>query len=74
MITFYRCLLCTSVVSKWDIQGGDGCHKCGGRRMSPTNLSWFEKLVQMLKHPRVWAWGEDQLIVEAEFPGDNPDD
>ncbi len=70
MITFYRCLLCTTVVSKWDIEKGDGCSKCGGRRMSPTNLSLLEKLVQILKHPKVWDWGEDTPIAQAEFPGE----
>ena len=70
MITFYRCLLCTSGVSKWDIEGGDGCRKCGGRKMSPTNLSLFEKLWQILRHPKVWDWGEDVPIGQAEFPGE----
>ena len=73
MITFYRCLLCASIVSKWDIQDGDGCSKCGSLKMSLTNLSWFEKLVQILKHPKVWDWGEDPEILKAEFPGDRDD-
>ena len=70
MITFYRCLLCASVVSKWDIVKCDGCPKCACRKLSPTNLSWLEKLVQMLKHPKVWDWGDDPVMIEAEFPGD----
>lgn len=57
-INFYRCTICKSVVSKWDIIDG-GCPKCGGTRISPTNLSWFEKVKQVIKHPRVWGWTND---------------
>jgi len=70
MITFYRCLLCTTVVSKWDCQSGVGCPRCGSRKVSPTNLSLWEKLVQILKHPKVWDWGEDNEYTRAEFPGE----
>ena len=53
---FYRCVLCGSVVSKWDIDEHHGCKKCGNARIRPSDLSPWEKLVQILKHPRVWAW------------------
>jgi len=69
-ITFYRCVLCRGVVSKWDIREGKGCSKCAGRKVMPTNLSLWEKLVQMVKHPAVWDWGSDPELPRAEFPGD----
>lgn len=53
---FYRCTLCGSVVSPWDIKEHKGCAKCANPRIKPTNLSLFEKLVQVVKHPKVWAW------------------
>ena len=74
MITFYRCLLCTGAVSKWDILSGAGCPKCGGRKVAPSNLSLWEKFIQILKHPKVWDWGEDLEMIEAEFPGENPNE
>jgi len=68
---FYRCVLCQGVVSGWDIEAGDGCPKCASLKMSPSNLSWWEMLVQIIKHPRVWAWPEDQEIATAAFPKSN---
>jgi len=53
---FYRCVLCRSVVSEWDIASHQGCRKCGNSRISPSNLSLWEKLVQIIKHPMVWKW------------------
>jgi hypothetical protein len=53
--TFYRCALCHGVVSKWDIDKG-GCAKCGGTKISPTNLSFFEKVKQIVRRPAVWRW------------------
>lgn len=53
---FYRCLLCTSVISPWDIRERHGCPKCAGTKMRPSNLSLWEKLVQLAKHPAIWKW------------------
>jgi len=72
--SFYRCWLCKSIVSQWDIREHGGCRKCGNRKVSPSNLSWFEMIVQIIKHPKVWQWEEDQIIPVAEFPGEPPDD
>jgi|10_taG_2_1085330.scaffolds.fasta_scaffold167174_2 DNA-directed RNA polymerase subunit RPC12/RpoP len=72
-LTFYRCQLCATVVSKWDIVSGDGCPKCGGLKLSPSRLSLWEKLVQIWRHPRVWDWGGDPETLPAEFPGEPPD-
>ena len=70
---FYRCVLCHGVVSEWDIKTGTadtprGCPKCGSLKMSPSNLSWWEMIVQLFKHPNVLAWSEDQIIDEPVFP------
>ena len=64
---FYRCTLCQGVVSEWDIKAGNGCPKCAATKMSPTNLGWWEMFVQIVKHPNVWAWPEDQEIEVAAF-------
>ncbi len=56
-LSFYRCNVCHGVVGPWDIDRG-GCPQCGGVRIQPTNLSLREKLVQIWRHPRVWAWGQ----------------
>ena len=55
-LMFYRCTLCTAVVSPWDLKIHQGCPKCRCPRIKPANLSWFEKCVQIGKHPNVWAW------------------
>jgi hypothetical protein len=52
---FFRCQLCGEVVSPWDINKG-GCQVCGGVKIVPTNLSFVEKLKQIVRHPAVWAW------------------
>ena len=57
-ITFFRCTLCSGVVSVWDIDKG-GCQKCSGTKIVPTNLSVWEKLVQLMRHPNVWNWPDD---------------
>ena len=53
---FYRCNLCGHVVNKWDIKESKGCPKCANPRIKPTNLSLWEKIVQIIKHPKVWEW------------------
>lgn len=52
---FYRCLTCQGVVSEWDIAKG-GCPKCKGTKITPKNLTLWEKAVQLFKHPAVWRW------------------
>lgn len=71
---FYRCALCTTVISDWDIRSGGGCPKCASGKMSPTNLSTWEMLVQVCKHPAIWAWPEDQELLPAQNPGRNPNE
>lgn len=61
---FYRCLLCATVVSKWDIKEHHGCPKCAGAKIGPTNLSFFEKLAQLIKHPLFWKWLDDDDLVD----------
>lgn len=55
-LQFYRCILCGEPVSKWDIHEYHGCPKCGNARIRPSDLSLWEKIVQMVKHPAVWKW------------------
>jgi len=57
-VLFYRCNLCSGVVSPWDIVGPGCCSKCGGTKVAPTNLTLWEKVVQIVKHPKVWEWNE----------------
>jgi hypothetical protein len=54
-ITFYRCTMCSRPVSPMDIEKYNGC-KCGNNKVSETNLSAWEKVVQVVKHPLVWRW------------------
>lgn len=55
-LLFYRCCLCGGVVSKWDIKEHKGCPKCAHAKIRPSNLSLWEKVVQVFKHPKVWEW------------------
>lgn len=57
-LSFFRCTLCSAVVSVWDIKDG-GCQKCGSHRIAETNLTLWEKIVQLLKHPFFWLWPDD---------------
>lgn len=53
---FYRCILCTHVISPWDLRTHHGCPRCAGTKLKPSNLSIWEKLVQIVKHPLIWKW------------------
>lgn len=55
-LIFYRCNLCKRVVSIWDLKAHLGCSYCGHARISPSNLTLWEKCKQIIKHPRVWEW------------------
>ena len=59
-LLFYRCYLCRHVISQWDIaaDGFRACPKCGHSKLSPSNLTTWEKAVQIWKHPAVWRWDE----------------
>jgi len=57
-LAFHRCITCQGVVSTWDINDG-GCPKCGQTKVRPTNLSLWEKAVQIVKHPAIWKWSDD---------------
>jgi predicted Zn-ribbon and HTH transcriptional regulator len=60
-LQFYRCILCGHVVSIWDIKEHRGCPKCKNPRIRPSDLSLWEKIVEICKHPAVWAWGKVSL-------------
>lgn len=57
-LLFYRCYLCKNIVSKWDLKENHEC-RCGHSKISPTNLTAWEKIVQIVKHPAVWKWSDD---------------
>lgn len=57
-VLFYRCCLCRSVVSRWDIHEHKACANCGHARLMPSSLTLWEKIVQIVKHPKVWKWHE----------------
>lgn len=59
-LQFYRCTLCHRVVSLFDLREERGCKFCGCKKIAPTNLTLWEKLVQIIKHPKVWTW-KDQM-------------
>ncbi len=65
---FFRCVLCHRVISDWDVREGHGCPKCGSTKLSPSNLSQWEKLRQLMKHPALWDWPEDIGVEAAAFP------
>lgn len=61
-IPFFRCTLCQGVVNLWDIyHPPHSCPKCGGGRVAPTNLTLWEKIVQIIKHPAWWKWDENRI-------------
>ena len=63
-IRFYRCMLCGKVVNQWEISSGEGCSRCGGKQVAPSDLGWWEKIVQIAKHPNVWAWKDKHQKIE----------
>lgn len=46
---FKRCLKCNRVLVRRDYLKEGCCPGCGGRRMSPTNLSFFENLYYTIR-------------------------
>lgn len=55
-LEFYRCTLCHKAISIWDLKEKHGCPYCAGARFSPSNLTLWEMIVQIWKHPKVWRW------------------
>lgn len=62
-LVFYRCSLCTRVISLFDLRKYRACPFCGHSKISPTNLTLWEKLIQIVKHPRVWEWKKQKNIM-----------
>lgn len=58
-LNFFRCTMCGCVVSQWDIKKHHGCKRCANPKIKPTELGFFEKLVQIFLHPMIWKWGKD---------------
>lgn len=74
-LIFYRCDLCGGVVSEWDAQDGGCCPKCAGTKIRITKLSLWEKITQILKHPKLWKWVEmEQYQTDPSmYRGDDTD-
>jgi Zn finger protein HypA/HybF involved in hydrogenase expression len=56
-VAFFRCASCNGVVSMWDIKKIHGCPKCKGNKLRHSDLSLWEKIIQVFKHPQIWRWG-----------------
>lgn len=50
-ISVYRCKECKTPFTLYRVKTGEGCPRCGHRKLSPTNPSFFEKLRLL---PEVW--------------------
>ncbi|MEJ2336567.1 MAG: hypothetical protein P8Y26_13195, partial [Gemmatimonadales bacterium] len=50
-VGFYRCLVCGKVCAPWDLPKYHGCRKCGSVRLRTTNLSFFEKIIEIIRQP-----------------------
>lgn len=61
-VAFYRCASCNRVVSLWDIRRHYKCPACGQNKIRPSNLSLWEKIFQMWKHPKLWRWGDESYF------------
>lgn len=55
---FYRCMVCNTVVSEWDLEEHHGCKRCANPRIKPTELSILEKVWQIILHPKIWEWNK----------------
>jgi hypothetical protein len=60
-LQFYRCDACHGIVSLWDIKQLGRC-RCGQNKIRPTNLTLIEKIVQIVRHPKVWRWGDGEYL------------
>lgn len=49
---FFRCTMCSRPVPPWDIAKG-GCQACGSGRLIPTNLTFWEKVILIIKYPKL---------------------
>ena len=61
-LEFYRCVSCNRVVSQWDINKFKCCPICKATKFRKSELSLKEKIVQIIKHPKLWRWGDDKYL------------
>lgn len=52
-VTMYRCLACGKANTPWALERFGCCVQCGGVRVRPTNLSWWETF-KTLFSPAYW--------------------
>ena len=55
-LEFYRCRTCHRVVNVWDLKKHNACPYCGGAHFQYTNLTMWEKVKEVVKHPKFWEW------------------
>lgn len=48
---WWRCLNCTGIVNNKEIKNGAGCRHCGCVKIRRTNLTFREKIVELLRWP-----------------------
>ena len=61
-LQFYRCVGCGSPVSDWDIKMKHGCPKCKNTKLKYAELTFKEKIQQIIKHPMIWRWGDEEYF------------
>jgi len=57
-VGFYRCMVCATVNSPWELKKLGSCRKCGATKVKATNLSFWEKVVQIVRRPMLWKWSD----------------
>ena len=46
---FARCHLCRKLLATKDFLGKSGCPKCGGKKFSPTNITFIEQMWMIIR-------------------------
>ena len=50
---YFRCLLCGRPVSPLDLDQSHGCAHCGHTRIRPSDLTLWEKVLEVLRNPKI---------------------
>jgi DNA-directed RNA polymerase subunit RPC12/RpoP len=50
---YFRCVLCGRPSAETTLQEHGECGYCGGKRMQPTDLTFFEKVIEIIRHPSI---------------------
>lgn len=52
-IAYFRCYLCRRPISPDDLDTHHGCAHCGHHRVCPTSLTFWEKCMEIIRHPKI---------------------